>query len=551
MAFASVRCFCIRETRFTFSIDRSQTWKQTFGYDRYGNRTAFTQDIGGQQLQINNLTLPTIDQNTNRFTAGQGYSFDKNGNLVVDPVGGGRQFVFNGDNKQSEVKDAAGNLIGRYSYDGEGRRVKKDIYSGGVITETTVFVYSNGKLIAEYSTAPPPQNPTTNYTVTDQLGSPRVIVNAWAEVVSRRDFMPFGEELAPDANNRTAGLKFGVSDNIRQKFTGYQKDDETGLDFAEARMYENRHGRFTAVDPLLASGKSADPQTFNRYVYVLNNPLVLTDSDGLQAATRRDDLQRGCQTNCLGTYNTETNTVSGSSGSLIDLVVDAVSDTFQDIVETARDFVLLNNEPLAEYQSQRYGFFQDNGGPRQSPRLFGSFGPATDPIVDRTLESYEGAANIGLAGITLQSFFVGGFASNGSTITSNRGFAFRGSSFASQEGTLSSLGRFSSIFRSPTASNEVTVVGETMARVEVAASRLPGARTLNSMPQFTGTQEQVTSQMMAFNRRWFLNELRTRTIVNIGTDSNRVTPSIFYQMEQNMMKNYYKLHPRSFYRTGR
>jgi hypothetical protein len=48
-------------------------------------------------------------------------------------------------------------------------------------------------------------------------------------------------------------------------------------------MYENRHGRFTAVDPLLASGKSANPQSFNRYIYCLNNPLIFTDSRGLQA----------------------------------------------------------------------------------------------------------------------------------------------------------------------------------------------------------------------------------------------------------------------------
>jgi Bacterial EndoU nuclease len=47
-------------------------------------------------------------------------------------------------------------------------------------------------------------------------------------------------------------------------------------------MYENRHGRFTAVDPLLASGKSANPQSFNRYVYVLNNPIVATDPSGMQ-----------------------------------------------------------------------------------------------------------------------------------------------------------------------------------------------------------------------------------------------------------------------------
>jgi RHS repeat-associated protein len=101
--------------------------------------------------------------------------------------------------------------------------------------------------------------------------------------VSRRDFMPFGEEVAADTNYRVADLKYGVSDSVRQKFTGYQKDDETQLDFAEARMYENRHGRFTAIDPLLASGKSANPQTFNRYTYAVNRPLILNDPTGLQA----------------------------------------------------------------------------------------------------------------------------------------------------------------------------------------------------------------------------------------------------------------------------
>ena len=119
--------------------------------------------------------------------------------------------------------------------------------------------------------------------MTDQLDSPRVITNALGEVTSRRDFKPFGEEIAPESTYRTASRKYGVTDNIRQKFTGYQKDTETQLDFAEARMYQNLHGRFTAVDPLLASGKSANPQTFNRYVYCLNNPVLMTDPKGLQA----------------------------------------------------------------------------------------------------------------------------------------------------------------------------------------------------------------------------------------------------------------------------
>ena len=93
--------------------------------------------------------------------------------------------------------------------------------------------------------------------------------------------MPFGEDLQPAVGNRSANAEYSAGDQVRQKFTGYQKDEETKLDFAEARMYENRHARFTAIDPLLASGKSANPQTFNRYIYVGNNPLLLVDRNGL------------------------------------------------------------------------------------------------------------------------------------------------------------------------------------------------------------------------------------------------------------------------------
>ncbi len=119
------------------------------------------------------------------------------------------------------------------------------------------------------------------------LGSPRVLTNSLGEVVSRRDFLPFGEEIYADGTNRTTTGKYSQTgqDAVKKRFTGYEKDPETGLDFAEARMYENRFGRFTAIDPLLASGKSGNPQTFNRFVYCLNNPLISNDPTGLQVAT--------------------------------------------------------------------------------------------------------------------------------------------------------------------------------------------------------------------------------------------------------------------------
>ncbi len=221
--------------------------------------------------------MPAVDANTNRFQTGQGYQYDFDRNLIQDVQG--RQFTFDGDNKQVEIRNSASALIGKYFYDGNGKRVKKLTAS-----ETVIFVYDGlGKLVAEYSTANPVQSPTVNYTATDPLGSPRVITNKQGEIVSRRDFMPFGEQLAPDTTYRKSALKYNYADNVRQKFTGYQRDEESGLDFAEARYYNNNHGRFTAVDPLLASGKSTNPQTFNRYAYTMNRPLILTDPTGLQA----------------------------------------------------------------------------------------------------------------------------------------------------------------------------------------------------------------------------------------------------------------------------
>ena len=260
-----------RLTEATEKSGVTQTWKQAFVYDRYGNRTSIDQQKLGEQPITQ---TPAIDPASNRISSNQGFLYDANGNLTQDNTG--RQFIFNGDNRQAEVRDANNNIIGAYYYDGDGRRVKKV-----TLSETTVYVYdAGGLLLAEYSTQV--GGNSTSYLTTDNLGSPRVITDAAGAVVSRRDFMPFGEELSAGTANRTTADKFGYGiDNVRKRFTGYEKDAETGLDFAEARYYDDRYGRFTAVDPLLASGMSADPQTFNRYAYVNNNPLTATDPTGL------------------------------------------------------------------------------------------------------------------------------------------------------------------------------------------------------------------------------------------------------------------------------
>ncbi|MGB7068193.1 MAG: RHS repeat-associated core domain-containing protein [Pyrinomonadaceae bacterium] len=97
-------------------------------------------------------------------------------------------------------------------------------------------------------------------------------------VTGRKDYSAFGEESF--SSQRTSSLGY-TGGELRKGYTGYENDEESGLDFAQARYYSSTHGRYTSVDPLTASASIRNPQTFNRYAYVLNSPYKFTDPLGL------------------------------------------------------------------------------------------------------------------------------------------------------------------------------------------------------------------------------------------------------------------------------
>lgn len=119
--------------------------------------------------------------------------------------------------------------------------------------------------------------------VTDQLGTPRIVLDQSGSLtaVRRHDYLPFGEELPIGVGGRTTGEGYAGDDGVRQQFTQKERDIETGLDYFGARYYASMQGRFTSVDPLASSAKLTNPQTWNRYAYVLNNPLRLIDPTGM------------------------------------------------------------------------------------------------------------------------------------------------------------------------------------------------------------------------------------------------------------------------------
>jgi RHS repeat-associated protein len=97
--------------------------------------------------------------------------------------------------------------------------------------------------------------------------------------------MPFGEEIGAGTGGRTTSQGYGGADGERQHFTGQQRDSETGLDFFNARYYSSTQGRFTTPDPFTGSMSAAEPQSLNRYTYVLNSPLSRTDPTGMKDIT--------------------------------------------------------------------------------------------------------------------------------------------------------------------------------------------------------------------------------------------------------------------------
>lgn len=279
-----------RIAQATELIAGAQSWQQTMSYDRFGNRsfnesatTTIPKNCSGAVCAADRKLLnPSVSASSNRLTTDQDgdsvadYTFDNAGNTTK--MADGKTFVYDGENKQTEVWN--GSLRrGEYFYDGDGKRVKKMAYDQyGVLIEKTIFVYdASGRLVGEYSTALNP-TPQVSYLTHDHLGSQRINTNENGAVISRRDFHPFGEEIT--GGPRTASLGY-IADDNRKQFTSYERDDETGLDFAQERMYASKLGRFTTTDPTLLSVSADNPQSWNRYVYVMNNPVVYTDPLGL------------------------------------------------------------------------------------------------------------------------------------------------------------------------------------------------------------------------------------------------------------------------------
>jgi RHS repeat-associated protein len=183
--------------------------------------------------------------------------------------------------QENRITGAAGYT---YTYDGDGNRVRKSNSSTGTLywymtpgivgesdlsgNLTDEYVFFDGERVARKSTN------GVFYYFSDHLKTASVVTDSLGNIKSESDFYPWGGEL-----------QFVNNDSNHYKFTGKERDSETGLDYFGARYYSNGLGRFITPDwaakaTAVPYAEFSDPQSLNLYSYVRNVPTTRLDPDG-------------------------------------------------------------------------------------------------------------------------------------------------------------------------------------------------------------------------------------------------------------------------------
>ena len=256
-------------TKFTVN-GKTEYWANSYSYDAWGNLLQKTVT----KCSAENLSVTALANNQL-----SGYSYDSAGNMTHDATTN-LSYSFDQENR---ITGAAGYT---YTYDADGNRVEKSngstgtIYwymSPGIVGESDLtgalkseYVFFAGERVARKDL---PGN-TVSYYFSDHLKTASVITDSAGNIKEDEDYYPWGGEL-----------QFANNDSNHYKFTGKERDVETGLDYFGARYYGNWLGRWMSPDwaekpEAVPYSDLHDPQSLNLYSYVRNIPTSKADVDG-------------------------------------------------------------------------------------------------------------------------------------------------------------------------------------------------------------------------------------------------------------------------------
>jgi RHS repeat-associated protein len=279
-------------------------WTRAYTY----NETSLVEDGSGGPAKTSNRLTQTASPNAGVPPSAEAYQHDRHGNMVRMPhLGGGAP----GPNLHWDYADRlrrvefGGGGIAYYVYDATGARVRKvwekapglteeRIYAGEFevfrqhsgpvdpanvrLERETLHVMDETKRVAQVElrtvdasgTDPAPAK-LVRYQVGNHLGSVSLELDDAAHIVSYEEFAPYGSSTYQAVRNQTETPK-------RYRFTGKERDEETGFALHGARYYASWLGRWCSADP---AGVVDGP---NLYRYARGDPVGLVDPDGHQAA---------------------------------------------------------------------------------------------------------------------------------------------------------------------------------------------------------------------------------------------------------------------------
>jgi RHS repeat-associated protein len=274
-------------------------WGQNFSYDAYGNI---------------NKTVPQgytgVVFNPGPYAAGNhlpGYNYDAgtgynggNGNLTND---GSNTYTYSVYNRPATVANSSGTTTA--VYDALKRTVELQAGSGNTqllyAPDGLKFAYMNGQTLKKYQ-VPLTAGVQTVYTAatpaapaywlhSDWLGSARLSSSPGQTVLTDQAYAPFGEDYDVYFHGGS------------HEFTGQTQDITAGIYDFQFRQYNPTQGRWMVPDPAgSAAVDITNPQTWNRYGYLANNPLNSTDPLGLYCAIDTDtgETLNGCTQGAAG-----------------------------------------------------------------------------------------------------------------------------------------------------------------------------------------------------------------------------------------------------------
>jgi len=276
----------------TLNTSGANCWGETYSIDAWANlyNVSGVSGMGTCTSESLNATATTQNQ-----LSGVGMTYDAAGNVTKDNLGNTPTY-----DQESRIATVGGYT---YYYDADGSRTEKAAGSTGTmywpgpggetITETDLtgaineeYIFFNGQRLARVDRP----SGTVHYYLPDRLGSTSKIVSSGGAMQEQYYYYPYG------------GLQSQTgSDSNHYKFTGKERDNESGLDYFGARYDSSSLGRFMTPDTM--GGHLENPQSLNKYAYVLNNPTSLTDPTGLDSylsCTQTTDNASTCQSQTVG-----------------------------------------------------------------------------------------------------------------------------------------------------------------------------------------------------------------------------------------------------------